>query len=104
MFRWLHFLDLLRTYLSLPLSPAKNRMGNTLTTLCPRCKEREESHPHFIFRCKLSQITLYFINELINNHNYKFQSPFKKGIKDILMGLSCNTLEDIKLEILPTLT
>ena len=77
-------------------------MGNTPTTLCPRCKEREESHPHFVFHCKLSQTTLNFINKLIN-HNYKFQSPFKIGIKDILMGLCCSTHEDIKLQILPIL-
>ena len=70
------------THHSLPLSPAIHRMGNTPTTLCPRCKESEESHPHFIFHCKLFQTTLNFINKLIN-HNYKFQSPFKIGIKDI---------------------
>ena len=36
-------------HFSLPRSSAIHRMGNTPTTLCPRCKEREESHPHFIF-------------------------------------------------------
>ena len=45
-------------HFSLPRSSAIHRMGNTPTTQCPRCKEREESHPHFIFHCKLSQTTL----------------------------------------------
>ena len=74
-------------------------MGNTPTILCPRCKESEESHPHFIFHCKLSQNTLNFIKRLINQ-NYEFQSPFKISIKDILMDLSYKTHEDIRLEIL----
>ena len=78
-------------------------MGNTPTTLCPRCKEREEPHPHFIFHCKLSQTTLNLINELINL-NYNFQSPFKICVKDILMGTSSHTHDGVKLEILPTLT
>lgn len=43
-------------------------MGNTVIILCPRCKERSESYPHFIFHCKLSQITLNFISELINGN------------------------------------
>ena len=77
-------------------------MGNSSTTLCPRCKERDESHPHFIFHCKLSQTTLDFINKLINL-NYTFRSPFKIGIKDIIMGMSSQTHDNVKLEILPTL-
>ena len=89
-------------HFSLPLSPAIHRMGNTPTNRCPRCKESEESHPHFIFHCKLSQTTLNFINRLINQ-NYKFQSPFQIGITDILMGLSYKTYEDVRLEILPIL-
>ena len=42
-------------HFSLPLSPALNRMGNIPNALCHRCNEAEESHPHFIFHCKLSQ-------------------------------------------------
>ena len=53
------------------LSPALHRIGNNPNSLCPRCKEREESHPHFIFHCRLSQVTLGFINKLINR-NYTF--------------------------------
>ena len=91
-----------RVHFSLPVSPPLHRMGNTPTTLCCRCKEREESHSHYIFHYKLSQNTLNFINEIIN-HSYDFQSPFKIGIKDILMGTSCHTHDGVKLEILLTL-
>ena len=77
-------------------------MGNTPSALCPRCNESEESHPHFIFHCKLSQTTLKFINRLINR-NYKFQSPYKINITDVLMGSFDKTHEDEKLEIFPTL-
>ena len=59
-YKFIHF--------SFPLSLAVHRMRNTPTTLCPRCKESEESHPHFIFHCKLSQNTLNFINRLINQN------------------------------------
>ena len=84
-------------HFSLPLSPAIYRIGNTPTTLCPRCKEGEESHRHFIFHCKLSQTTLNFINELINR-NYNFQSPFRICIKDVLMRTSCHTHDGVKLK------
>ena len=77
-------------------------MGNLPNTLCPRCKESDETHSHFIFQCKLSQTTLNFINELINR-NYNFQFPFKICIKDILMGNSSHSHDDVKLEILPIL-
>ena len=62
-------------HFSLPLNPAIHRIGNSPTTLCPRCKESDKTHPQFIFQCKLSQTTLNFINELINR-NCTFQSPF----------------------------
>ena len=88
-------------HLPLPLNPAIHRMGNSPFTLCPRCKESDETHPHFLFQCKLPQTTLNFINELINL-NYTFQSPFKICIKDILMGTTFH-LHDMKLEILPAL-
>ena len=77
-------------------------MGNSPNTLCPRCKESDETHQHFIFQCKLSQTTLNFINELINR-NYTFQFPFKICIRDILMGNSSHSHDGVKLEILPTL-
>ena len=77
-------------------------MGNIPAILCPRCKESKESHPHFIFHCKLSQNTLNFINRLISQ-NYKFQSTFQISIKDILTGLSFKTYEDVRLEILSIL-
>ena len=77
-------------------------MGNSPNTLCPRCKESDETHPHFIFQCKLSQTTLNFINELIDR-NYTFQFPFKICIRDILMGNSSHFHDGVKLEILPIL-
>ena len=52
----------------------------------------------------LSQTTLNFINHnRLINQNYKFQSHFQISIKDILMGLSYDTYEDVRLEILPIL-
>ena len=77
-------------------------MGNTPNSLCPRCNESEELHPHFIIHCKLSQITLNFINRL-TNLNYKFQCPYQISITDILVGLSYGTHEDVRLEIFPIL-
>ena len=77
-------------------------MGNSSTPICPRCKEYDETRPHFLFRCKLSQTTLNFINELVNL-NYALQSPFRISIKDILMGNSTHSHDGVKLEIIPTL-
>ena len=77
-------------------------MGNNPNSLCPRCKEQEESHPHFIFQCRLSKTTLDFINKLINL-NYTFRNPFRISIKDILMATSPHTHDGVKLEILQTL-
>ena len=89
-------------HFSVPLNPALHRMGKNPNSLCPRCKEREESHPHFIFHCRLSQTTLDFINKLINL-NYNFRTPFRISIKDILMATSPHTHDGVKLEILQTL-
>ena len=89
-------------HFSLPLNPAIHRMGNSSTPICPRCKEYDEIHPHFLFRCKLSQTTLNFINEHLNL-NYALQSPFRISIKDILMGNCTYSHDGVKLEILPTL-
>ena len=63
-------------HFSLPLNPALHRMGNNPNSLCRRCKEREESHPRFIFHCRLSQATLDYINKLINL-NYTFRTPLE---------------------------
>ena len=78
-------------------------MGNNPNSLCPSCKEREESHPDFIFHCRLSQTTLDYINKLINL-NYNFRTPFRISMKDILMATSPRTNDSVKLEILQTLT
>ena len=41
------------------LNPAMQKMCNTLNILCPKCREQDESHPHFIFYCKLPKVALY---------------------------------------------
>ena len=51
---------------------------------CPRCREEDESHTHFIFYCKLSKVTLAYTSELINL-NYYFNIPFKFSLKTIMM-------------------
>ena len=56
-------------------SPARRSMGNAPNILCPRCKEREESHLHFIFCCNMSKTTLDFIYEPIHL-NYSFNILF----------------------------
>ena len=67
------------------LNPAIQRMGNTPNIPCPRCREQDKSHPHFILYCKLFKITLGYISELINL-NYFFTIPFKFILKTIIMG------------------
>ena len=59
--------------------------GNTPNILHSRCMEQVESHPHFIFYCELSKVTLDYISELINL-NYSFNLPFKLSLKTIKMG------------------
>ena len=59
------------------------RKDHAPDTLCPRCKEREGSQPHFIFYCKLSKTTPDFISELIHL-NYYFNIPFKISLKAII--------------------
>ena len=63
------------------------------------CKEREESHPHFLFHWRLSQTILDLMNELINL-NYTFKTSFRTSIKDILMATFPDTHDGVKLEIL----
>ena len=72
-------------HFSLLLNSAIQRMSNTHNNLYPRCMEQDESHPHFIFYCKLSKVTLGYISELINL-NYPFNPPFKFTLKTIKMG------------------
>ena len=78
-------------------------MGNAPNILNPRCKERKEYHPHFIFYCKLSKTTLDFVSELIHL-NYSSNIPFKISLKaKAKMGGSSQFYDDIQLKILPTL-
>ena len=72
-------------HFSLLLNPAIQRMGNTPNILHPRCREQDESHPHYIFYCKLSKVILDHISELINL-NYSFNIPSKFSLKTIKMG------------------
>ena len=84
------------------LNYALDSMVNNPNSPCPRCKEREESHPQFTVHCRLSQTTLDYINKLINL-NYTFRTPFRISIKGILMATSSRTHDGIKLEILQIL-
>ena len=70
---------------SLLLNPAIQRMGNTPNILHLRHMEQVESHPHFIFYCKLSKVTLDCISELIKI-NYFFNLPFRFSLKTIKTG------------------
>ena len=76
-------------------------MGNPPNILCPTCKEREESHPHFIFYCKLSKTTPNFIGEL-TDLNYSFNIPFKISLRAIIMGTSSQFHYGVLLKTLPT--
>ena len=71
--------------------------------MCHRCKEQNESQPYFIFYCKLSEIILDFISELINL-KYGFNIPFKITQKAIIMGTSAQFHDSVHLNILPTLS
>ena len=74
-------------------------MGNAPNVLCLRCMEQDESHPHFIFYCKLPKITLDYISELINL-SYTFNTPFKVILKAIIMGTSSQSHDGLHLKIL----
>ena len=98
MCRCWHFLHLVQTYPLFPIWTLHYTEWGIILILCVL-----ESHPHFIFHCRLSQITLDFINKLINL-NFTFRTPFKISIKDILMATFFNTHDGVKLGILQTLT
>ena len=55
-------------------------MGTTRKIMCPRCREQEDSQPHFFVFWQLSKFTLEFISELINM-SYSFNIPFKFSLK-----------------------
>ena len=76
-FRWL--------YVFSSLKYAIYRMGNSRNSQCPRCREADESHSHFVFHCKLSKTSMEgYIDEVINL-NYTFKVTFKISFK---IGLS----------------
>ena len=74
-------------------------MCNIPNNLHPRCIERDESHPHFIFYCKLSKVTLDCISELINL-NCSFLNLVSKPSKWALSQF----YDGVHLKILPTLS
>ena len=55
-------------------------MGNTPNILDLIRMEQVESHPYFIFYCKLSKVSPDYISELVNL-NYSFNLPFKFSSK-----------------------
>ena len=73
-------------HFSFPLNLAIHRIGSAPNILCPRCKEQKDSHPHFIFYCKLSKTNLDFVS-VLNNLNYSFNIPFKASLKNPLEAL-----------------
>ena len=66
-----------------------------LPILCvPDAKNEKNLTPISFFHCRLTQITLDFINKLINL-SYTFRTPFKISIKDILMATSSHTHDGV---------
>ena len=49
-------------HFSLLLNPAIQTMGNTLNILHPGRMEQDESHPHFVFHCKLPKVNNIRLN------------------------------------------
>ena len=90
-------------YFSLPLNPAIHRMTNAQNILCTRCKEQEESQPHFIFYSSFPKLLWDFISELINL-KYAFNISFKITLKTIIMGNSFQLHDGVELNILPSLS
>ena len=80
-------------------NPVMHRIGNAPNILCPKRKEREESHHHFMCFYKLSRSTLYFISELIHL-NYSFKIHLKISLMAIIMGASSQFLDDVQLKLL----
>ena len=73
-------------------------MGNAPNILFPRCKEKEESQPYFIFYSKVYKINLNFIPELINL-KWAFNTPLKITPKTIIMGTSSQFYDDVQLNV-----
>ena len=67
-------------HFSLPSNPAIHRIGNTSIILCPRCKEKKEFQPYFIFIGNFPKL----FSELINL-KYAFSIPFKITQKTIIL-------------------
>ena len=46
-------------------------MSNSPNILRPKCREQDESHPYFIFYCKLSKIIDYIIDYIDYRLHYR---------------------------------
>ena len=84
-------------------------MRNTPNILCLRCKEWKESHPEFIFYCKLSKITPDFISEItldfiigLINLTYYYEVPFKISLKSIITGTFSQFHDGVQLQMFYT--
>ena len=84
-YKYIYIYIYIQDNFSTPLNLAIQRICSTLNILCSKCREEDESHPHFIFYCKLSKVTPDYISELINL-NYSFNIRFKFSLKTIIMG------------------
>lgn len=60
----IYFLSCINLSTFLPLNPAICTICNVSNILCSRCKEQDESPPHFKFCYKLLKSTLYYISGL----------------------------------------
>ena len=67
-------------------------------SLCLRCREQYESHPHFVSHRKPSKSTLDYISELIYL-NYTFKTLFKVSLKTVIMEVSSKLYDGMHLKI-----
>ena len=80
--------------ISLSVNPCNLQEAIHHISYAPDSKEQDESHPHFIFHCKLL-LNLPYISKLINL-NYFFRS----SLKPIKIGTKSQFHNGIHLEIL----
>ena len=80
-------------YLSLPLNPAKHRIGNGPNILYPKVKSKKSLN-------SILDIIARFPKKLVNL-KYAFNIPFKITLKTIIMGTSYQFHDGVQLNILP---
>ena len=88
-------------HLSLPLNKKLYQMKRRDSPLCPKCGRQEETHHHLIYYCQATEDIRIFIENLIMDtyHNIFYDLT----LEHIIMGAVPPIIDDIKLEILPTL-